>query len=86
MHGRSRIEVMLDMLEICKVQRKKTHIMYKANLSFLTLDKYLKFFLEEGFVRKELDDLGSNVFLVTEKGSTLASKIREIQLIMERVT
>ena len=41
---------MAEMVAVCQVGAKKTHIMYKANLSYEMLQRYLKLLLEAGLV------------------------------------
>ena len=40
-HYRSKLEIIADILLVVGQKAKKTHIMYKANLSFKVLERYL---------------------------------------------
>lgn len=61
--NRSRVDIVAAVLEASKRGVNKTNIMYRANLSFSLLEKYLNAVLRAGFVRVE----GSSYFL-TERG------------------
>jgi predicted transcriptional regulator len=57
-NGKSRgfFDIMAEMLAVCQSDAKKTHIMYKANLSYEMLQRYMKILLEAGLVEKSLVD------------------------------
>jgi len=63
------------MLSISSVRTKKTKIMYRANLSFLQVDKYLKVLLESGLLEHDLD----SGYLITEKGMEFLKFYKEYQ-------
>lgn len=62
--NRHRLEIVRDMLSVASVKAKKTRIMYRANLSFRQMEKYLKSLLESGLV--ECDD--DSFYVTTGKG------------------
>ena len=50
---------------------KKTHIMYRANLNFVSFNKYFPALLEGGLI-VELDDPdGGSLYITSEKGKAL---------------
>jgi len=53
----------MEILKAAKKGMKKTHIMYKAKLSFDMIEKYLSALKEEDFITEE-----SGVWKTTEKG------------------
>jgi predicted transcriptional regulator len=53
---RSKLQIVAEILEIVKGGAKKTHIMYRANLSYKLLCKYLDEVLECGLVRVDRED------------------------------
>lgn len=59
---RSRLQIIAEILEIVSGGAKKTHIMYKANLSYKLLCRYLEECLGCGFVKPD------------EQGYTVAPK------------
>ena len=53
---RTKLQIIADILEIVRGGAKKTHIMYRANLSYKLLCKYLDEVLECGLVRVDRED------------------------------
>lgn len=57
--------------------------MYKANLSYSTLHRYLRVALKQGLVRKVCGDDGSVVFWITEKGKLFLERLREVRQVLQ---
>lgn len=64
---RGRIEIIADILALCTSGIKKTHIMYKANLSYEQILYYLNQLLTKGLVVQDVSE-GAIVYRTTEKG------------------
>jgi predicted transcriptional regulator len=56
--------------------------MYKANLSYSTLRKYLSTALRQGLVERECNDDGSVLYCITEKGRLLLERLKEVNYIL----
>ena len=56
-------EIIMEILKVAKKGTKKTHIMYKAKLSFELREKYLNALKEADFITEE-----SGIWKTTEKG------------------
>ena len=76
---RSRLEIINDMLKASKNGVKKTHIMYKAKLSFSQLEVYLSFLKERGLIENKKDNNGKIRYKTSEKGYKVMKKIDEIE-------
>ena len=63
-NNRSSLQVVVDILSLANNGAKKTHIMYRGNMSYLGLQRYLDKVLAAGLVR--LGDDG--IYETTEKG------------------
>ena len=63
---RNDLDICADILRISKPGAKKTHIVYKANLNFEIVKKYLKRLIDNGFLS---DQNGNRVYMTTERGS-----------------
>ncbi len=64
---RHKLEIVADILYVVKKGgQKKTHVMYKANLSYKLLNRYLNEVLDAGLVKVENEDC----YLLTEKGQS----------------
>jgi len=61
--NRDRLSIVADVLEVAKSGASKTRIMFRANLSFNLLEKYLDVTLAAGFVR-----LVGSSYELTENG------------------
>jgi predicted transcriptional regulator len=84
MMGRRRgeVQILIDILGICLKGVKVTHLMYKANLSYYTLHRYLATMSKQGLIAKASSNDGFEVYSVTEKGKTVLDKLREVELIL----
>lgn len=77
---RTRLEIIKDILEVVKNKSgkvKRTHILYKSNLSNQMMDIYLKELLEKNFI-SIMTDNRSTTFSITEKGITYLNKYKLI--------
>jgi predicted transcriptional regulator len=66
-NNRGKIEIMADVLALSTAGIKKTHIMYRANLSYEQILHYLNQLLNKGLIAQDKVD-GSLVYRTTEKG------------------
>lgn len=66
-NNRGKIQIMADIVDLCKAGIRKTHIMYKANLSYEQINRYLYELLEKELIIQNLDD-GVLTYRATEKG------------------
>jgi predicted transcriptional regulator len=82
-NNRGKIEIMADVLSLSTSGIKKTHIMYRANLSYEQIIHYLNQLLGKGLIAQVAAD-GSLVYRTTEKGREfLACYSRMSELIAE---
>jgi predicted transcriptional regulator len=66
-NNRGKIEIMADVLSLSTAGIKKTHIMYRANLSYEQILYYLGELMGKGLIGQDVDD-GALVYRTTEKG------------------
>ena len=70
---RSRLEIYFDILDvISRGTSKPTRIMYKTNLSWITLQDMFKILIEGSFIREEKEK-SSLRYYITEKGRNALS-------------
>ena len=62
---RRRVEIIADILEVASIDAKKTQIMFKANLSYSVLTKYLSEILEASLITFEEE---RRCYTLTHKG------------------
>jgi len=72
---RSRIDIIIDVLEVAKIGVNKTGVVYKTNINFKLADKYLDLLQKQGFVENIVDK-----YITTNKGKIFLEKAREITL------
>ena len=73
---RTPVEILAEILEICRKQTAKTQIMYKTNISFSGMQKSLKHLQKLGLLR--LDD-DAKKYLTTEKGFEFIRRYAALQ-------
>ena len=69
---RSREDIIADILSIARKEPKKTQIMYRANLSYALLCKYMSMLTEA-----ELVNYRKNVYVLTSKGAAYLERYAE---------
>ena len=78
---RNRVEIIHDMLKIIQERGgriKKTHLMYKANLSHKQMTSYLKDLIKNGLIiDKRAED--RNLILITERGRDFFVKYAQMR-------
>jgi predicted transcriptional regulator len=72
---RSKIDIIIDVLEVAKMGVNKTSVVYRTNLNFKLADKYLELLQNQGLVENRLDK-----YITTDKGKIFLEKAREITL------
>ena len=71
------IEITIDILEAALTPEKKIRIMYKANLSFVSFNKYFYELLRKGFIEEANDPDGKQMFRISEKGKVLLEALKK---------
>ncbi|MEM3566180.1 MAG: winged helix-turn-helix domain-containing protein [Candidatus Bathyarchaeia archaeon] len=82
-HRRGEVQILTDILTLSMKGAKATHLMYKANLSFSTLRKYLDIALKRELLKKVCNDDGSIVYCITEKGKLLLEKLKDVRYVLQ---
>ena len=76
---RGEVDILTDILSVALKDVRVTHLMYRANLSYSTLRKYLSASLDKGLIGKVDYGDGSVVYCTTEKGRLLLEKLRDVK-------
>ena len=71
---RDKIEIIADILKVALCGAKKTHIVYKANLNFNVLKKYIIRLEDNGLLMK----LDGGHYITTQKGSQFLEQYNKI--------
>ena len=78
-HRRDRHEILAEILEAARGGAIKTHIMYKARLSYQQLNDYLPLLLEKGFLENPMikrNRKTTYVWRTSEKGTRFLENFR----------
>ncbi|MEM2780167.1 MAG: winged helix-turn-helix domain-containing protein [Candidatus Bathyarchaeia archaeon] len=81
---RSEVQILMDILSLCLKDVKVTQIMYRANLSYSTMRKYLDAALKRGLIIKVKNDDGGISYHITEKGKILLETLKEVRHALSR--
>jgi predicted transcriptional regulator len=63
---RTHLDITLDILDVCRTDTKKTHILYRAGINFYQVQKQLAMLLATGLLEKTIRG-----YRTTEKGRLL---------------
>jgi len=83
---RSEFDIINEMLNMANNGVKRTELIYKGNLSYQQLQKYLSFLLEKDILQEKRIKNGNGfnkVYFTTEKGKDLLITIKKMFTYME---
>ena len=67
--NRSRMEIVANILDIGRTGALKTHLMYKANLSYMVVTQYLEFLTSSELIKEIFDEQGMvKLYQTTPRG------------------
>ena len=78
---RSNIEISADILKVALHGAKKSHIVYRANLNFEVVKKYLKRLSESGLIN--FPNVNNRIFKTTPKGREYINRYENLNTYME---
>ena len=79
---RGEVQILIDIIGLSLKGVKVTRLMYKANLSYSTLRKYLSAMSKQGLIVKVCDGDGSVVYCATEKGRLVLDRLKEVKYVL----
>lgn len=82
---RGRLDIIADMLDASSGGVRKTYLMYRCNLSFRQLKRYLDFMVERGLLQMIIQfdgDSNSSLFKVTDKGRRFLKAYKSLMGLM----
>ena len=71
---RDKITIMADLLDIMQEPRRLTHILYKSNMSYVQLVKYLDDLMDRGLAEKRKDPY--RCYSITDNGKLFRELVR----------
>ncbi len=80
---RSKLEIVADVLGVIGEGAKKTHIMYRANLSYTLVCRYLDWVVGAGLVRAVRGS--GSLYMVTAKGKKFLERYKKFSERRERL-
>ncbi|SFM23385.1 winged helix-turn-helix domain-containing protein [Methanolobus profundi] len=72
---RSRTAISVEILRAALEGAKKTHIVYRANLNFEVVNRYLSLLKEKGLIEQK-----GNLYVTTDKGKEFQEIAKELGL------
>jgi len=79
---RSEIQIIEGILGVAQQGARKTELLYKGNMSFLQLNNYLSFLIDNEIIREDIVSLGNGastkIYKNTEKGNDLLEDINKL--------
>ena len=77
---RSELVIIYDLLSLLEKQElKKTHLMYKTNLSYTHFVKYLKYLLKKEFIaERETGNPIGKVYYITNQGKKFIKEFKNV--------
>ena len=82
---RSQIDIIAEILDAADGSVKKTHIMYRCNLSFKQLETYLNLLLNRGLLKRVSEEGKSSYtrsFEITGKGQILLQAYQSLKALL----
>ena len=82
---RSEIKILADILKVIQRERKAkpTRILYKANLSYERLNKYLEKLKTARLILEEEDESGSKYYVLTQEGERFLREYEKFEKFAE---
>lgn len=71
---RGGLDICADILEVARIGAKKTHIVYKANLNFRIVERYLRWLMGRGLLERR----GGRIYMTTAEGLKFLERYREL--------
>ena len=83
-HRRAHLDIMEDILRVAVGGTKKTHLMYRCNLSFTQSKIYLRLLVRKGLLRPVFAKKSSpgNLFETTDKGKKFLRTYRDLKAVL----
>ncbi len=75
---RSRMDIIIEVLDVAKGGINKTSVVYRTNLNFKLADRYLELLQKHGLIENRFDK-----YITTDKGKIFLEKAKEITLPLE---
>jgi predicted transcriptional regulator len=74
---RDKLDLIADILAVCKDETMKTHIIYKSRINFYQLSRYLKLLINSGMLQVTYDP-EHEYYKTTDKGLSLLSFLESV--------
>ena len=82
---RSRFEIIGEILSLAADGAKKTSIVYRANLNFNVVNRYLNLLIQEGFINSHAGSAGKFKFKITEKGLEFLNAYKKLKTVAKNL-
>ena len=80
---RSRFEIIGEILSLATNGAKKTSIVYRANLNFNVVNRYLDLLIQEGLINPAVSSTGK--FKITKKGIEFLEAYKNLKIVAKNL-
>lgn len=81
---RNELQIVYELVSLAyKQECKKTHLMYKTNLSYVHFTKYLDFLITKGILAERDNNSNGTTYYVTDKGKKFVEEFKNVLDIIE---
>jgi len=79
---RGRLEIISEILTVCRKPAKKTSILYKCNLSYNQLQRYLKYLISQSLL-SQIESKETILYQMTDKGKVFLEECKRLNDFLE---
>jgi len=79
---RGRLEIIYEILSVCRKPAKKTSILYRCNLSYNQLQKYLEYLMTQDLLSSPQSE-PLKFYIITDKGKEFLDEYKRLDIILE---
>jgi len=79
---RGRFKILCEILSISQTPTPKTHILYRCNLSYDQLQKYLRYLTDIGLLRT-VQEQNRKCYQITEKGKEFLQRYNHLKRLLK---
>jgi len=81
---RSELQIAYELINLAnKKECKKTHLMYRTNLSYVHFIKYLNFLTTKGMIAEKQNNSEGRIYYVTDKGKKFIDEFKNVLDLIE---
>lgn len=76
---RTQWEIIYDILSASQEEIKKTHLMYKTNMTYLRFKEYLEILQQKDLIEERFPEQNGTIYCATERGNELLESLNVVR-------